>query len=528
MEEKKYRILMILTAAAIFAAFLITRLYRLDIVPFGAHRMHIDELGAAYDAFCISDYGVDQFLYRMPVYFKCFGEGQNALYTYLAVIAFRIGGISIFTFRLPAVICAAGAFAALYFMLRDMLDRWYAVVGLALMTVMPVFMMSEHWGLEAYLLMSFVIISLCFQIRAVTKDSSLCYFLAGISWGLSLYTYSMAYVIVPLFLFFSFIALIVYKKLSLKNALLAGIPLVLLGLPLFVQQLVMMEAIQPFSFMGLVDFWSTSHYRADEISIANVPENLIMSFKYTYVADRSAYDANAKWGTMYYITIPFILVGIIASARDVIKNVRAKVLDPWMFVWMFFIVSRIFLLFVKYPNINRINGIFPAYLLFAVYGIRTVAEKINKKVLFYSVLSVIYLVCFLTFSRYFYSHDGLQADAYDIGDSLGCDLEAGEAAALAKQIAMGRPVCAMLNDGWMRHLSIAMYTETSPYKFNRDHEPQDRDFNGVKWYMPEELDLSGNTVYLIDNELNHIISYLVSEEGFMVDVSYPDFTVVFK
>ncbi len=529
MEDKKYKNLIFAgLMAAVAALFAVTRLYRLDIVPFGPYRMHIDELGAAYDAFCISDYGVDQFLYRMPVYFKCFGEGQNALYTYLAVIAFRLGGISIFSFRLPAVICAAGAFAALFFMVRDLLDRWYAIVALILMTVMPVFMMSEHWGLEAYLMMSFVIISMAFQIRAVITNRPVYYALAGTFWGLTLYTYAMSYIIVPLFLLASFIILLIYKKLSLKNILMVGIPLIILGFPLLLQQFVMMGVLKPFSLFGVIDFWNTSHYRADEISPAFVPENLIMSFKYTYVADRSAYDANATYGTMYYISIPFILTGMIASAYAVIKDVRAGVLNLWLFNWMFFLVARVFLLFVKYPNINRINGIFPAYLLFAVYGIMTVAGKIRKKAVFFAVLCLAYMICFLSFSKYFYSHDGLQNDAYDIGDSLGCDLEAGAAAQLAKKIAMGKPVCAMLNDGWRRDLSIALYTETSPYDFNRDHEPHDTVYNGLVWEMPEELDLTGGTVYLIDNELSHITSYLVTDEGFSVDITYPDFTVVYK
>ena len=176
---------------------------------------------------------------------------------------------------------------------------------------------------------------------------------------------------------------------------------------------------------------------------------------------------------------------------------------------------------------NRINGIYPCYLLFAVYGIRFVAERIKWRNLFFALVALAYMISFVLFSKYFYSYSGLQSDAYDIGDSLGCDLQAAETAALAKKIAMGRPVYALLNDGWMRHLSMALYTETSPYEFFRDNEPQDRSFNGVLWSMPEELDLSGNTVYLIDNELSHITSYLVTE-GFSVNVSYPDYTVVYK
>ncbi len=528
-KNKRNTAILIILFAAVSILFLATRLYKLDSVPFGPHRMHIDEIGAAYDAFCISEYGVDQFLLRIPPYFRCFGEGQNALYTYLAAIVFKVGGISIFTFRLTAVICAYGALVALFFMIRDMIDKWYAIVAMCLMTVMPVFLMSEHWGLEAYLLMSFVIISMCFHIHAVITGKGLFFLLAGISWGVTYYTYTLSYIPVTVFLFLTMAVLLMYKKITWKNALLAGIPVLILGFPLLAEQLVYGGWVKPFSLFGIMDLWTPTHTRYGEVSPGFVAENLLGAFEYIYVADRSAYDANAQFGTMLYVSIPFILIGMISSAVAVIKSIKAKVLDPWLFAWMYFIITRIFLLFVRYPNCNRINGIYPAYLLFAVYGVKTAADFTKKaKPVFFVVLTAAYVISFIPFTRYMYSYEGLSNDAYSIGDSLGVDLQAGEAAALAKKIANGKPVIAMLNDGFMRHLSIALFTETSPYGFNRDHEPQDRSFNGVEWTMPDGLDLSGNTVYLIDNEIGHITSYLVSEEGFAVDITYPDFTVVYK
>ena len=527
MGNRKERVFLVTSVILILTVFFTTRLYKLDEVPFGTHWMHIDELGAAYDAFCISEYGVDQFLYHMPVYFKCFGEGQNALYTYLAAIVFKLAGISIFKFRLVAVICATAAIIALYFLTARLLDRWSAVVAMALMTIMPVFLMSEHWGLEAYLMMSFVIMSMSLQIHAITTGKPILYFLTGMFWGLTLYTYALSYIIVPIFFLISFAVLIVYKKLNIRNAMLAGIPLLILSFPLLIQQFVMMGLIQPFSFYGIVDFWDTTHYRGHDISTKFFIENLTKSFWYIYVADHRPYDANPAYGNMYYISIPFILIGMFTSAKSIKGGLKTGTLNLWIFNWIYFIVARLFLLFVKEPNVNRVNGIYPAYLLFAVYGIKFVSERINKKT-FYIVIGVVYAVCFLSFSRYFYSYDGLQSDAFGgNGTSLDCDIQAAEAAALAKKIAMGRQVYALLNDGWQRHLSIALYTETSPYKFNRDHEPQDRSFNGVEWSMPDGLDLTGNTVYLIDNNLGHITSYL-SGEGFNVDITYPDYTVVYR
>ncbi len=531
MEKSKRGVLIFAAAViAVSALFIVTRLYKLDVAPFGAHMMHVDEVGAAYDAFCISEYGVDQFLLKMPVYFRCFGEGQNALYTYAASLIFKIFGVSVFNFRIVAVIFATAAFASLFFLVRDLAGKWQGVLALFFMTVMPVFVMSEHWGLEAYLWMSFVIISMFFTVHAILSDKDLFYFPAGLFWGITLYTYAMSYVIVPLFLAVTFVVLLRFKKLNIKRSLLAGIPFVLLGIPLFVEQLVTMGYLQPFTFLGMVDFWVPEYTRYHSISLEYLKENLLMSFKYIYVADSQVYNSSPAFGTLYYISIPFVLIGMVTSAVSVVKKIRAKELDPWLFIWIYYIVSRAFLLLVEEPNVNRINGMYPIYLLFVVYAVWTVAKKLNSKTVrwaFCIIVFAAYMFMFYRFSDWFYSSDGLQSVAIDPGEGLGINVEAGEAAALAKKIAAGKPVIALVNDGYYRHLAMALFTETSPYEYNREHDPEDRVFNGVDWHMPDGLDLSGATVYLIDAELLHITQYLQSE-GFSVDITYPDFTVVYR
>ncbi len=369
-----------------------------------------------------------------------------------------------------------------------------------------------------------------FTIRAVTTERSLFYFLGGLFWGITLYTYSMSYVIVPAFLFVTFIILLMFKKLSVKKALLVAVPFALLGIPLFLEQLVMMGYMEPYTFLGITDFWYPEYTRYHSISPTYFWENLKVFFKYTYVADNDRYDANPVFGTLYYVSLPFIWIGLVSSVVNVIKDIREKKLNTWIFPVLFYVVARVFFLFVEYPNINRTNGIYPIYLLFIVYGIRAIVNRINKAAVrrvFLAVVTVAYLVCFVAYSRYFYMHDGLQSDAFNEGDGLGINVEAGEAAALAKKIAAGKPVVAMLNDGYYRHMALALFTETSPYEYNREHEPEDRIFNGVDWHMPDGLDLSGDTVYLIDAELIHITQYLQSE-GFAVDITYPDFTVVYR
>lgn len=65
------------------------RFFMLGKAPVG---INIDEAGCGYDAWCIANFGVDRFWYRLPVYFVNFGQGQNALYTYLYAGLLKLTG----------------------------------------------------------------------------------------------------------------------------------------------------------------------------------------------------------------------------------------------------------------------------------------------------------------------------------------------------------------------------------------------------------------------------------------------------
>ena len=229
-ETGKEKMLYMVLFGAITALFLATRLFRLDMAPFTAEGMHFDEMSAAYDAWCIQGWGVDRHLTRFPVYFMNTGPGQNALYIYLAAIAFKLFGFSLFKFRMVAVICALAAYVCLYFLSGKLFgDGLVSLIPNALMTVMPVFLMSEHWGLESYLFLSFSIISFYFLILAIDKGSTGYFVLDGILWGITFYTYGVSYVVIPLFGILTLGYLLYMKKIRIRDILGLGVPMALLG-----------------------------------------------------------------------------------------------------------------------------------------------------------------------------------------------------------------------------------------------------------------------------------------------------------
>ena len=58
------------------------------------------------------------------------------------------------------------------------------------------------------------------------------YIIAGILVGLTLYTYALSYIIIPMFLLIWIIYMLYMKKIKIKQIILLGIPIFLLALPL--------------------------------------------------------------------------------------------------------------------------------------------------------------------------------------------------------------------------------------------------------------------------------------------------------
>ena len=63
--------------AVFFILVFITRIYKFGEIP---SFIQVDEAGAAYDAYCLAEYGVDRYLNSYPLYLINFGGGQSVLF----------------------------------------------------------------------------------------------------------------------------------------------------------------------------------------------------------------------------------------------------------------------------------------------------------------------------------------------------------------------------------------------------------------------------------------------------------------
>ena len=61
---------------------------------------YVDEIGSMYDAYCITNFGVDRWLNSYPIHFLNYGDGQSAIFVYILSILFKLFGYEKWVIRL--------------------------------------------------------------------------------------------------------------------------------------------------------------------------------------------------------------------------------------------------------------------------------------------------------------------------------------------------------------------------------------------------------------------------------------------
>ena len=398
----------ILYGVAIVLIFLL-HVVLLDKIPRG---LNVDEVGSAYDAWSLGRFGVDRWMKSWPLYLKNYGDGQNILYTYLLVPFLFLFPANFFTVRSVIVISAIvmAIFGAKTVKLLFDDNKKAEVAFLFLYAAMPVFTIMLRFGLESHLEMSVSAMTVYFLVKAIKTRKSSAFVLTGIFAGLVLYTYALAYISMPLFLFICLIYMLVKRNIKLKEFILTAVPFIILAIPLAIVQVINIFdlpelVIGPFTFTKLLG------YRSGELMLTGFFKKLWLGLKVTFLHDDLAYNSVPLFGNFYYISVPFILIGMGYSIYDTIKSFKkeeAVSLYAIPLFWGFasLIIAGFMSTNLGYINLTRMNGNLSALILFLFEGIFLVINRIKKekirKIFIYGVIEV-YALCLIIFTAFYFT-----------------------------------------------------------------------------------------------------------------------------
>lgn len=510
---------MTLIMCILFIGFLITRLFNLNEVPFG---MHVDEVGMAYDAFSLANFGVDRYLNSYPVYLINFGAGQSALYAYMSMVLIKLSGLTIYSIRLPGIILSTLTFFVGYKTVTEILNsKYYGILFSFLFTILPYFIMQSRFGLDCNLMMGMSSIVIYFVHKMIKEKSKNYYIIAGLFSGLILYTYALSYVVMPIFLLLILIYMIWTKSIQYKYVLYFVSPLVLLALPLILMVIVNSLNMNSLHILGIT-FPKLTNFRGSGFTLSKIIENFKLITRSVFMYDQLTYNTFSQFYTMYRISIPFVLIGVFYGLIELFRSIKSRRYSPIVVIWFFaFSVFVMGIMLDEQLNTNKMNGIFYSILVLLVIGIYASETFIKRFVKsqwviksLHILLIFLYIMNFIGFAKYYYFE--YKYDIYP--QTLFSNLFTEEIEYVEVNNTENKLVYTESNidSNYQGHIYFLLSAQISPFDYNLGKYE-----NGYKHYnfgMPEIIDR--NAYYIVNKSNTEFIYKLESYQLDRVEFDY--------
>ena len=358
-------------SAALFLLALGLRLFRFTQVPLP---LHIDETMAAYESYSLSLTGADRFGVHLPAHFEGWVYGQmSVLLSYLAVPFMWLLGPCTLAIRLPSLLLSMAGLWALWYLAKRAVSPRAALFVLGFSAIAPWHLLQSRWAIDCNLFPHLFLLGvLCLWLGAERGPRSGFYFLAMICFAASMYSYGVAYYVVPLFLLPAALWLIRRKKIR-WGALLgcAGLFLLLSAPALLV------IAVNLFGWDTIsTPLFTATHFTqtqrlADMLFFSpnffeQLWANLQSLFQTTVLQGHAAIPDNSvipRYGTLYLCALPLTIFGGIRFFREQRKKPAAMLLGCWL------AVAAAAGLLINHINVWRLNILWYPLLFLTGYGL---------------------------------------------------------------------------------------------------------------------------------------------------------------
>ena len=391
-----------LTLWGLIGLFTLLRLYRFGAVPGGFNQ---DGAMAAVDALALANHGTDRFGTWLPAHFTAWGYGQmSVLLSYCMVPFFKLFGMSALTARLPLLLWSFAGMGAAYAFLRRLLGRRAALVGLLVLCICPWHFMQSRWALDCNLLPHVFLLGFALLYRGAEKRAAL--YGSMIFFALCMYCYGLAFLSVPLFLLLACLLLLWERRIRWWDALGCALLYFALSFPIYGTMLINAmgwETVElPFVTMP---FFPQSVRANDMVFFSPEPlRQLLLNAKALWnvgfvQAPDLSWNAIDGFGTLYRCAWPLLLWGLVLSLIRAFRAEDRRLRLGYRLLLLFWLCGLVTGLCANSVNVNRLNILFYAHVLFAVTALESLLRF--RRVLALPLLAAGLLLSALFFRSYF-------------------------------------------------------------------------------------------------------------------------------
>jgi 4-amino-4-deoxy-L-arabinose transferase-like glycosyltransferase len=388
--------------------------FSLRIYQLGHLELFGDEIDVGYHAYSLWKTGRDYSGLLLPTYIRSFAEWRAPLLMYVSAPFVGIIGLNSWGVRLaPALFGIINIYLIYKLVVCLTNDRKLGLVSGLILAVLPWHIHYSRTAFEVTLLLSLILAG---TITFINKK----YAISAVLFGLSFYSYNTANLFVP---FLGLILIWLYKDALLKKFKRLFLPLVVFFLiitPITVQ-ILNGPASGRFKLIGIFNDQTTVHqivhYRNTGISskVERVFHNKLTGWGSAFIdnyltafspqflflnGDPNPRHSLPGWGQIYWIFLPFLVLGVVKLIR--IPNSKFRIL---VFSWL--LVSPI-------PSSLTINGgnqatrlflMLPSLVILISYGIiKLFSRSVTKNILFHVTCYLLLVTCLIFYFHNYFIH----------------------------------------------------------------------------------------------------------------------------
>jgi len=311
----------------IIAAATAIRIVDLGELPPG---LFVDEAFTGYDAYSLSRTARDMWGNRLPIFFMSWGDYNSGLYRYLTVPWVATMGLTEAAVRAAAALAGVLTILVAFALGRRLFSTRVGLVAAALLAVSPWHLQFSRIGFRGILLPLFLSLGVLLFDVAIERKRWWP-ILAAVVFGVALYTYSPARVIVPVMFVVLFLLYRSRMEWSRRNAVAMFAVLFVLSVPLIATTLGG-EGQQRYAIMSV--FNPETGGGVDAASTASlIVRNYVSHFSARFLL--TAGDANLRHspagiGQLNWGTFALLLTGLVFAARQ--RSRSYLLLIIWMLV----------------------------------------------------------------------------------------------------------------------------------------------------------------------------------------------------
>jgi hypothetical protein len=261
-------------------------------------------------------------------------------------------------------------------------------------------------------------------------------------------------------------------------------------------------------------------FRAGELgfTFSGIIGNIKAVMRVVFCYDNMQYNSLERYTNLYKISIPFVIVGIVALLAGVIRCVAKKSTTDiretsvtlrsmiWLLVFAVYFILGL-MLGGDGPNVNKLNGIYFAEFYLMLYGIRAVYRVVGDaaehlagidaaKWLYAGLIAGIYLTCAASFVSYYFTDYA--------GDTCPLFLfEASYSDLLAQLEADGMADADVYTD--TNYIYYCISAEVDPYELDIA-QTGGASYNNISFGLPAEYE--EGAVYIISADNEEYIEYI--------------------